>query len=76
MKITQGFNSVGLEDFLNKNKKSISLSTKFDIMSQLCHALHFMHKKMVGCFLKPADIVIDHNFKVKVRNLSYAYAVN
>ncbi len=45
-------------------------------MAQICHALQFMHKKFVGCFLRTNDILIDENFKVKVRNLSYAYAVN
>jgi len=45
-------------------------------MSQLCHALQFMHKKLVGCFVRPNDIVVDQNFKVKIRNLSYAYSVN
>jgi len=34
-----------------------------------------MHKRTVGCFMRPSDIMIDENFKVKVRNLSYAYAV-
>lgn len=67
---------MGLEDFLQKNKKTISLSTKFDLMSQLCHAIQFMHKKFVGCFVRPEDIMIDNNFRVKLRNLSYAYAVD
>ena len=44
-------------------------------MSQLCHALQFMHKRFVGCFLRPCDILVDHNLKLKVRNLSYAYSV-
>lgn len=76
VRITDSFWSVPLEQFLADNKKTISLSTKFDIMSQLCHALQFMHKKFVGCFVRPQDVVIDQNFKVKIRNLSYAYAVN
>lgn len=67
---------MGLEEFLNRNKLTISLSTKFDIMAQLCHALQFMHKRFVGCFVRPNDILIDENFRVKVRNLSHAYSVN
>ncbi len=76
VRITDSFWSVPLEQFLIDNKKTISLSTKFDIMSQLCHALQFMHKNFVGCFVRPQDVVIDQSFKVKIRNLSYAYAVN
>ena len=35
-----------------------------------------MHKSFVGCFIRPSDILVDQNFKVKVRNLSSAYCVN
>lgn len=45
-------------------------------MSQLCHALQFMHKKYIGCFIKPDHLIIDQNRRIKLRNLNYAYAVN
>ncbi len=57
--MTEGFRSMGLEEFLCKNKKTISLSTKFDVMFQLCHALQYMHKNFVGCFIRPGDVVVD-----------------
>ena len=76
VRITEGYSSLPLEDFLNKNKNTISLSTKFDLMSQLCHALQFMHKKYIGCFIKPNHLIVDQNRKVKLRNLTHAYAVN
>jgi hypothetical protein len=45
-------------------------------MSQLCHGLQFMHKKYVGCFIRPNDVIVDDNLKVKIRNLGYSYAVS
>jgi serine/threonine protein kinase len=58
-RITEGFNSVSLEEFLARNKKTISLSTKFDVMFQLCHAIQYMHKNSVGCFVRPSDVIVD-----------------
>ena len=62
--------------FLDSNRSTISLSTKFDIMAQICQALQFMHAKFVGCFFRMQDFLVDRNFKVKLRNLAYSYAVN
>jgi hypothetical protein len=52
MRITEGAKSMPIIQFLEKNKKTISLSTKFDFMTQVCNSLYSMHKKNIGCFLR------------------------
>lgn len=54
----------------------MSLSTKFSIMAQICHSLQFLHTKYVGCFYRLCDFIVDDDYKVKLRNLSFAYAIN
>lgn len=61
---------------MSRNKNTISLSTKFDLMAQLAQALQFMHKRFVGCFVKPEHVIIDEHRRVKLRSLTHAYAVS
>ena len=45
-------------------------------MFQLCHAIQYMHKNSVGCFVRPSDVIVDEHFKVKIKNLHHTYAVD
>ncbi len=49
---------IPLNVFLKKNRKTVSLSTKLHIMSQICSFIQYLHKRKIGYFIHIDNIFI------------------
>ena len=61
--------------FLRKNSKTISLSTKLHIMSQICSFLQYLHKQGIAYFIEPENIFVTKGIEVKIRGFYRSYEV-
>lgn len=55
---------------------TISLSTRLDIMTQICHVVEVLHKFHIGYFLDYKNIFITEGNIVKIRDFTTAYSLS
>lgn len=60
-------NEIPICEFLRKNSRTISLSTKLQIMSQICSFFQYLHKQNVGYFIQIENIFITKGLEVRIR---------
>lgn len=58
---------IPLRQYLTRNRKTISLSTKLHIMSQVCSVVQYLHKKKVGYFIHIDNMFITRGLEIRVR---------
>ena len=61
--------------FLKRNSRTVSLSSKLHIMSQICSLFQYLHKLNIVFFLQPDNIFITRGLEVKIRGFRRSYRV-
>jgi serine/threonine protein kinase len=77
MEYIEGSSLRGLLDVRKKNNKPFGLEAAFDIISQLCNALHYAHQFTIHRDIKPENMLMPRDekgsgFKVKVTDFGLA----
>lgn len=54
---------------------TLSLSTRLDIMTQICHVLEVLHRFNIGYFLSFKNVYITDKGIVKIRDFTSAYSI-
>ena len=65
-----------LDEYLESNKKTISLKTLITFLTQIANGLYFLReKKIVHLDLKPSNVIIAKNLKAKIADFGEAFYV-
>ena len=68
--------SGSLEDLIEKNLSSLSISTKYYIASQLVSSIHFLHSNnIMHRDVKAGNILVDKNFHIYLIDYGFSMAV-
>ena len=61
-----------IQDYINKEKSKINPKFIYTIIKDICLGLKEIHSKnIIHCDLKPSNILIGHDYKVKICDLEY-----
>jgi hypothetical protein len=64
-----------LLEFLRRNRRTVSLSTKLHLMSQVCSLLQFFHKQGLAYFVQLDNLFVTRGVEVRVRGFARSHRV-
>lgn len=66
---------IPLLEFMRRNSRTMSLSTKLHIMSQVCSFIMYLHKLCLGYFIQLENIYITRGLEIRICGFKRCYKV-